>query len=102
MLLVYSSYFQEKTNSVHARVCNDNGDGNGPQSSCGSSREFHNGNSRTQTSDQSDDGSNDGSSGTVDKHEDSNHALGDGHHDDNHRNGGHDSKDDIPFSLPFP
>lgn len=87
---------------MYARVCNDDGDGNGRQFSCGSTREFHNGNSRIQASDQSDDGTNNDNSDTVGKHEDSNRALGDGHHDDNHRNGGHNSKDDIPFSLPFP
>jgi hypothetical protein len=101
LLLVYSSYFQEKTSPVYAKVCNVNTNGNVPQSSCGSSRQFHSGDSRTQASDRTDDGTNGDNSYRTGKHEDSNHDSGDVH-DDNHRNGGHDSKDDIPFNLPFP
>ncbi len=102
LLFVYTLYFHGNIYSAYAKLCKDSNDGNGPQSSCGSARQVHNGNSRTEASDRPHDGANDGSSDNADNQGGSNHDIGNGRQNDNHRSSGSNSKDDVPFSLPFP
>lgn len=102
LLFVYTLYFHGNIYSAYAKLCKDSNDGNGPESSCGSARQDHNGNSRTEASDRTRDGANDGSSDNADNQEGTNHDIGNGRQNDNHRSSGPDSKDNVPFSLPFP
>ena len=86
-------------------MCSDNNDGNNPSSSCRSLRQLDSNNRKDLASTRTDDGTDDNNLDRSDTHGSSNHDVGkDNHNYDNHRSGGrgHLSKDDTPFSLPFP
>ena len=89
-------------------MCNDNNnDGNSPSSSCGSVRQLYsnNGKASGSASASTDDGTDDDNLDRPDNHDRPNHDVVMNHQNkDNHRSGGggHQSKDDTPFSLPFP
>jgi hypothetical protein len=91
-------------------MCNDNNnDGNSPSSSCGSLRQLYSNNGKASASSSAsastDDGTDDDNLDRPDNHDRPNHDVVMNHQNkDNHRNGGggHQSKDDTPFSLPFP
>jgi len=88
-------------------MCNDNNnDGNSPSSSCGSLRQLYSNNGKASASASTDDGTDDDNLDRPDNHDrPNNHDVVMNHQNkDNHRNGGggHQSKDDTPFSLPFP
>ena len=86
-------------------MCSYNNDENGPSSSCGSLRQLYSNNGKASASASTDDGTGDNNLDRPDNHDRSNHDVGMNHQNkDNHRNGGggHQSKDDTPFSLPFP
>jgi hypothetical protein len=88
-------------------MCNDNNNGgNSPSSSCGSLRQLYSNNGKAPASASTDDGTDDDNLDRPDNHDrPNNHDVVMNHQNkDNHRNGGggHQSKDDTPFSLPFP
>jgi len=87
-------------------MCNDNNNGgNSPSSSCGSLRQLYSNNGKAPASASTDDGTDDDNLDRPDNHDRPNHDVVMNHQNkDNHRNGGggHQSKDDTPFSLPFP
>lgn len=85
-------------------MCSDNSDGNIP-SSCRSLRQLEENNGKAFASASTDDGTDDNNPDRSGNHGSSSHDVGKEHHNgDNHRNGGSGelSKDDTPFSLPFP
>jgi len=87
-------------------MCNDNNnDGNSPSSSCGSLRQLYSNNGKASASASTDDGTDNDNLDRPDNHNRPNHdVVMNDQNKDNHRNGGggHQSKDDTPFSLPFP
>ena len=93
------------SNYANAKICSDNNDGNDHASSCRSLRQLESNDGKALASASTNDGTNENNLDTSGNHGSSNHDFGKDHNnDENHRRGGseHLSKDDTPFSLPFP